>query len=154
MKQVTILAFALASVASPLLAESHASGDPEAGEKVFRQCRACHSIQDADGNDIQKGGRVGPNLYGVAGRTAGTYEDFSYSDSMIAAGEAGLAWDEAHIVPYAQDPTGFLKEYLDDSSARGKMVFKARKEEDALNVWAYLVSVGPEMEMTEPEASD
>ncbi|BBU55388.1 hypothetical protein KU6B_16530 [Mameliella alba] len=105
-----------------------------------------------EGDEIQKGGKVGPNLYGVAGRTAGTYEDFNYSDSMVAAGEAGLAWDEEHFVPYVRNATDFLKDYLDDSSARGKMTFRARSDEDAANVWAYLVSVGPEPEMDEASA--
>lgn len=154
MRLLPILALVFSSASTLALAGSHVSGNAEDGEKVFRQCRSCHSITDADGNDIQKGGRVGPNLYGVAGRTAGTYEGFKYSDSMVAAGEAGLAWDEEHFTPYVQDPTGFLRDYLDDSSARGKMTFKARKEQDALDVWAYLVSVGPEMDMEESDATN
>ncbi|MFW2542914.1 c-type cytochrome [Primorskyibacter sp. 2E107] len=144
MNKNVVAMVALISSSTAAFAESHASGDPAEGEKVFRQCRSCHMIQDADGNDIQKGGQVGPNLYGVAGRTAGSVDDFRYSDAMVAAGEAGLAWDEEHFVPYVQDATGFLREYLDDSSARGKMTYRVRKEEDAINVWAYLVSVGSE----------
>ncbi len=140
--------FLLAGIAGLCLmapmATAQDMGDAAAGEKTFRQCVACHSITDADGNDIAKGGRVGPNLYGVVGRTAGTWEDFSYSDSMVAAGEAGLEWNEENFAVYVQDPTAFLREYLDDKSARGKMTFKLRKAEDAPDIWAYLKSVGPE----------
>lgn len=142
MKTNVIAMIALFSASTTAFAESHASGDPAEGEKVFRQCKSCHSIQDADGNDIQKGGKVGPNLYGVAGRTAGSVDGFGYSKFMVAAGEAGLTWDEEHFVPYVQDATGFLRDYLDDKSARGKMTYRVRKEDDAINVWAYLVSVG------------
>jgi cytochrome c len=129
------------------LAGGHATGDAAAGEKTFNQCKACHSITDADGNDIVKGGKTGPNLWGLPGRTAGAEADFGkYKDSIVAAGEKGLVWDEAHFVTYVQDPNAFLKEYLDDSKARSGMAFRARKEEDALNVWAYIASVSPEPE--------
>ena len=103
------------------------------------------SARPADGNDIVKGGKTGPNLWGLPGRTAGADADFGrYKDSIVAAGEAGLTWDEAHFVTYVQDPNAFLKEYLDDPKARSGMAFRARKEEDALNVWAYIASVSPE----------
>ncbi|MEY8843004.1 cytochrome c family protein, partial [Cribrihabitans sp. XS_ASV171] len=121
MKLTIVAAFAAVTTAGTVFAQEAPSGDAEAGEKVFRQCRSCHMITDAEGNDIQKGGKTGPNLYGVVGRTAGTYEDFRYSDDMVAAGEAGLVWNEADFVTYVQDATEFLRAYLDDSSARGKM---------------------------------
>ena len=141
LKYATILT--AAALATPAFADDHASGDAEAGEQAFRQCKACHMITDADGNDIVRGGRVGPNLYGIVGRTAGAVEDFRYSDLLVAAGEQGLAWDEETFVAYVQDPTGWLQDYTGDNG-RGKMTYKVRKEEDAVNVWAYLASVGPE----------
>ena len=134
--------------AAPALAEGHASGDAAAGEKAFRQCQSCHSITGAEGNDIVKGGKTGPNLYGLPGRTAGTEEGFGkYKASIMAAGEAGLVWDEEHFVRFVQDPNTFLKEYLDDGKTRAGMAFRVRKEEDAANIWAYIASVSPEPEM-------
>ena len=65
--------------------------------RIFNKCKTCHAITAADGTVIQKGGKVGPNLYGVVGRQAGTYPDFKYGPSMVAAGEKGLVWDEAKI---------------------------------------------------------
>ena len=122
-------------------------GDPEAGEKAFRQCKNCHTIESADGEAINRGGKNGPNLWGVVGRTAGTEEDFGrYSDSMIAAGEAGLEWDFEHFEIYVQDATAFLRDYLGDDKARGAMTFKLKKAEEAADIWAYLQSVGPEEE--------
>jgi cytochrome c len=144
LKFLTILA--AATVATPVLAQEAASGDPEAGEKAFRQCKACHMIVDDEGNNIVRGGRVGPNLYGIVGRTAGAVEDFRYSGLLTAAGEQDLAWDEETFVAYVQDPTGWLKEYTGEDG-RGKMSYRVRKEEDAVNVWAYLASVGPDESM-------
>ncbi|SDJ29121.1 c-type cytochrome [Lutimaribacter saemankumensis] len=140
----TFLALSTAAYAG-----GHATGDAEAGEKEFRKCKSCHMIQNADGEDVVRGGRTGPNLWGVVGRTAGTYEDFRYSDSMVAAGEAGLVWSEEEFVKYVQDPTAYLRDYLDDDSARGKMSYKLRDVEDAANIWAYLASVSPEPEAKE-----
>ncbi len=134
-------------IAVPAFAGGHASGDATAGEKAFNQCKACHAIVDADGNDIVKGGKTGPNLYGLPGRTAGTQADFGkYKDAIVAAGEGGLVWDEANFVAYAQDPNAFLKEVTGDSKARSGMAFRVRKEDDALNLWAYIASVSPEPE--------
>src|SRR6056297_3436074 len=137
---------AAVTMATPVLADDHASGDPEAGEKAFRQCKACHMIVDNEGNNIVRGGRVGPNLYGIVGRTAGSVEDFRYSGLLETAGDQGLAWDEESFVAYVQDPTDWLKEYTGEDG-RGKMSYRVRKEEDAVNVWAYLASVGPDESM-------
>jgi cytochrome c len=118
-----------------------AAGDPAAGETVFNKCKACHSIVGPDDVAIQRGGKVGPNLYGVVGRQAGTYPDFRYSPSMVEAGEKGLVWDDATLAEYVQDPTKFLKTYLDDPSAKGKMIFKLTSGME--DVVAYLKSVAP-----------
>ncbi len=131
-------------LAAPCAMAQDAGGDPAAGEKDFNQCKTCHSITDADGNDIVKGGKVGPNLYGVVGRQAGTWDDFKYSEYMVAAGESGLEWNLEDFTVYVQDPTAFLRDYIDDPKARGKMTFKLTKAEKAPDIWAYLVSVGPE----------
>lgn len=145
MKKTFATAIVTGMLALPAFAGGHASGDAGAGEKVFNQCKACHSIVSADGETIVRGGKTGPNLWGLPGRTAGTEADFGrYKDSIVAAGEAGLAWDEEHFVSYVQDPTAFLKDYLDDPKARSGMAFKIRSEEDAANVWAYIASVSPE----------
>lgn len=144
MKHLAATALGLALLGAPAFADGHASGDAEAGAKVFNKCKACHMIADAEGNDIVKGGRTGPNLYGVYTRVAGT-ADFRYGDSIVQAGEAGLAWNEEEFVKYVADPKKYLAAYLDDKRAKSKMSFKLRDETDAADVWAYLVSVGPEV---------
>lgn len=147
MRLFAATALGMALAAAPAFADEHASGDAQAGEKVFNKCKACHVITDADGETIVKGGRTGPNLYGIYNRTAGSVEDFRYGDSLVEAGENGLEWNEEEFAGYVADPKGFLAEYNDDTRARSKMSFKLRDDEEAKNVWAYLVSVGPEVEM-------
>ena len=140
MKFTMAAAFAAASLATAAFAE----GDAAKGEKTFNKCKSCHTIASDDGDVIVKGGRTGPNLYGIIGRRAGSVEDFRYGDDLVAAGEAGLVWDEDTFEAYVKDPKKFLAEYLDDSGARSKMSFRLR--DDAEDVYAYLVSVGPAAE--------
>jgi cytochrome c len=131
-----------------------AAGDAAAGEKTFKQCQTCHVVQAADGTLLAgKAGKTGPNLFGVIGRKAGSYPDFKYGDSMVAAGEKGLMWNEADFSKYVADPTAFLKEYTGDAKARGKMSFKLKKPEDAANVWAYFMTLMP-ADGAEPAATD
>ncbi|MCI2394190.1 cytochrome C [Aliiroseovarius sediminis] len=118
-----------------------AEGDVEKGENDFKKCKACHMIVDDEGEKLFKGGRTGPNLYGILGRQAGTIEDFKYGDSIIAAGEAGLVWTEELLMDYIKDPKTFLKEQLDDPKAKSKMTFKWGKPEDLV---AFLATFSPE----------
>ena len=120
----------------------YAEGDAEAGKKTFNKCKSCHQIAEPAGEAIIKGGKTGPNLYSITGRTAGTVEGFKYGDSIVAAGENGLVWDEENFVAYAQDPKTFLKDYLGETSAKSKMTFKLKKGGE--DVYAYIVSVSGE----------
>lgn len=140
MRFTAIAALAAATLAAP----AWAAGDVEAGKKVFNQCSTCHVVADAAGEVLAgRNAKTGPNLYGVIGRQAGSYPEFKYSDDMIAAGAKGLAWDEATFVEYVQGPTAFLKTYLDDPKAKGKMQYQLKKAADAENVYAFLVSLAP-----------
>ncbi|MEM1064325.1 MAG: cytochrome C [Pseudomonadota bacterium] len=152
MNKLSIAAAITLLGAAPAFAEGHASGDAAAGEQAFSQCQTCHVVVDAEGNTLAgRNARTGPNLYAVSGKQAGIVEGFRYSDSIVEAGEAGLVWDEENFVAYVQDPTGFLREYLDDNRARGKMAYKVREEADAVNLYAYLASLAP-IEGAEGEA--
>lgn len=134
------------ATAAVMLAGSGAAfaQDAAAGEKEFNKCKSCHMIVAADGTEIVKGGRTGPNLWNIIGRKAGTVEDFRYGDSLVAAGEAGLVWNEETFVAYVQDPKGFLEEYLGDSGARSKMSYRLRSGME--DVYAYLLTVSPDAE--------
>ncbi len=129
-------------LALPVFAESHSMGDAAAGEKSFGKCKSCHMIVDDADEVFQKGGKTGPNLFGVIGRTAGSVEDFRYGDDLVAAGEAGLVWEEATLAQYVADPREFLRSYLDDPKAKSKMSFKLKKGGE--DVSAYLATFSPE----------
>jgi len=125
------------------MADGHAaSGDAAAGESIFKRCQSCHVVKN-DAGDVLAGraAKTGPNLYGIAGRTAGTIEDFKYSKSLQAANEAGIVFDEATFVAYVQAPTDYVKEATGTDSGRSKMANQRIKEDDLVNLYAYLVSL-------------
>jgi cytochrome c len=131
-------ALALAAVLAvpPALARA---GDPAVGEAEFRQCRSCHMVVSPAGETFQRGGRVGPNLFGVAGRRAGTADGFRYSPALVAAGQAGLVWTEEAFVAYVADPTGFMRRHTGDSSIRSPMNFQSQT--GVADIFAYLQSL-------------
>jgi len=58
-----------------------ASTSSSDGAKIFKKCAACHSI--AQGGD----NKIGPALWGVIGRKAGSVSDYKYSKAMTAHGK-------------------------------------------------------------------
>ena len=108
-----------------------AAGDAGKGEKVFKKCKACHSL-DAGKN------KVGPSLAGIVGRKAGGAAKYTYSKGMKAAAAKGLTWDEESLNKYISNPKNFLREYLGDKKAKSKMTFKLKKDGDRDNVVAFL----------------
>jgi cytochrome c len=58
-----------------------ASASAAEGAKVFKKCAACHSIAENGGN------KIGPALWGVLGRPAGSIPDYKYSKAMAARGK-------------------------------------------------------------------
>lgn len=126
MKTFLAASATLLALSLPALAE----GDAAKGEKEFKKCKACHMIE-SDSETIVKGGKTGPNLYGIIGRTAGSVEEFKYSDGLAAKGAEGLVWDEAGLAAFITDPSEYL-------GSRSKMTFKLRKGAD--DVAAYLAT--------------
>ena len=58
--------------------ELFASASAADGAKVFKKCAACHSITQGGKN------KIGPALWGVIGRQAGSVSDYKYSKAMSA----------------------------------------------------------------------
>lgn len=114
-------------LAAIVLSSPAFAGDAAKGEADFKKCKACHAITAADGTEIVKGGKTGPNLFGVIGRQIGTYPDFKYGESTVAAGADGTVWDEVSVVAYLADPAAWLKEKTGDDAAKSKMTFKLPK---------------------------
>ncbi|WP_084667918.1 c-type cytochrome [Nioella nitratireducens] len=139
------LTFATAILAAPMaFADGHGdmSGDPEAGAEAFNTCITCHVVRNPAGEVLAgRNGRVGPNLYGLPGRTAGSVEDFRYSPLMQAAHDAELVWTEEHFVSYVPNASAFLTEFTGERG-RSTMTPQPRiSEEDAANIYAFLASL-------------
>lgn len=135
MKRILTTAAALIALSAP----AFAADDIEQGEKDFKKCKACHGIVDPDGEAIVKGGKTGPNLWGVVGRQAGTSEDFvgKYTDEMVALGEGGLIWNAEELAKYIPN----AKEYIG-----AKTSMTPQKLKDVTDVIAYMAQFGPEAE--------
>lgn len=100
----------------------------EAGEKVFKKCKACHTA-DEGGKD-----KTGPLLWGVVGRPAASREGFKYSEAMRA--RAGEPWDAEALKAFLTKPKDFVPGTL--------MSFAGlKKEKDILNVIAWLGQQSP-----------
>lgn len=108
------------ALASPAIAQ----GDAANGEKVFRKCQACHTVEEGKN-------KVGPSLYNVIGRKAGSLEGFRYSSAMEEYGAAGQVWDEETLNAYLEAP----KQVVEGT----KMAFAGlKKAEDREDVISYL----------------
>ena len=132
LRLVPLLALALAA---PALA-----ADPAEGEENFKKCKSCHSIIAPDGTEIQKGGKTGPNLWGIVGKPVASSPDFKYGEGILAAQAKGVVWDEAQITTYLADPNAWVKTASGDDAAKSKMTFKLPKPEDAADMAAYLAT--------------
>jgi len=77
-----------------------ASASVADGEKIFKKCVACHSIT--------KGGRnkIGPALWGVLGRKAGSVSDYKYSKAMAAHGKS---WSFKEMNGFLIKPKDWIK---------------------------------------------
>lgn len=118
------MTFKLLPVLAVVLAGPAFAADPARGEADFKKCKSCHSITAADGTEIQKGGKTGPNLWGIIGKPVASNPDFKYGAGILAAKAAGAVWDEAAIATYLADPTAWVKTASGDDSAKSKMSFK------------------------------
>lgn len=128
---------ALTFMAFTTAASVHAegAGDPIAGKELFRNCLGCHQLKSPDGDIIRKGGRAGPNLYGIVGRPAGDVDAYRFSAGFNALNESGLKWDEASLTAFITNPNVYLKETLGPGH-RSKMPFALPK--GAGDIAAYL----------------
>ena len=70
------------------------------GAKVFKKCTACHSIAEGGGN------KIGPALWGVLGRPAGSIPDYKYSKAMAAHSKN---WSFEEMNGFLIKPKGWIK---------------------------------------------
>ncbi len=82
------------------------------GEKLASSCMACHSMAGENH-------KIGPSLAGVYGRKATFWDNYQYSDALIAS---NLVWTEETLKPFLIDPqslvpgTNMVNNNLDEAS--------------------------------------
>ena len=115
---------ALSFVAALAVASGPALACPDAakGKKVFAKCKACHAL--ARGKN-----KIGPSLYGVFGRKAGTAPGFKRYSPAIK--KSGIVWNAETLDKYLTKPRDFIK--------GNRMPFAGlQKKADRDNLIAYL----------------
>jgi len=125
-----VLALAVAGMVAFASGSALADGDAKKGAKVFKKCKSCHTIEQGGKN------KVGPNLFGVVGKSGGSAEGYKYSKGYLAAAPS-LTWDDAALMEYLMDPSKYLSSKA-GKKVKSKMTFKLKKEQDRKNVIAYL----------------
>lgn len=101
-----------------------AAADASKGEKLFRQCSACHKIDDGANG-------TGPHLFGIVGRAAGAVGGFGYSGSLVAVVDS---WTPEHLNEFIANPKGY--------APGTKMSYNGMKKvEDRANLIAWLDSL-------------
>jgi cytochrome c len=120
----TIVAVGLAGSPGTAAAE----GDAGNGEKLFKRCAVCHTAADGAAN------KIGPNLFGVFGSTAGSRATgFNYSPALAAS---GIVWTEQTLDVWLARPR--------DLVAKTRMSFPGFKEPtERADVIAYLKTLAP-----------
>ncbi len=99
-----------------------ALADINHGEKVFKKCSACHSIEAGGGNNI------GPALYNVVGRKIAAIEDYKYSKALMSYEKN---WTFEELNGFLIKPQKWIK--------GTKMAYAGlRKEKDRASVILYL----------------
>ena len=99
-----------------------ALGDVNSGEKIFKKCAACHSIN--------KGGahKIGPALYNVVGRKIGGEAEYKYSKALV---KYDKDWNFEELNGFLIKPSKWIK--------GTKMAYAGlRKEKDRASVIKYL----------------
>ena len=97
-------------------------GDVASGEKIFKKCAACHSINKGGKN------KIGPALYNVVVRTVGSLDDYKYSKTLASYGKQ---WTYEELNGFLQKPASYLK--------GTKMSYAGlRKEKDRASIIKYL----------------
>jgi len=106
-------------------ADVFAVADAGAGERLWRQCQACHKLESGANG-------TGPYLHSVVGRDVGAADGYSYSSAM--AGFGGQ-WTPENLNGFLESPSG----YMDGT----KMNYRGMSDvEDRANLIAYLATIG------------
>jgi cytochrome c len=114
MRRTVIAGLLLVGFANAALA-----ADSAAGQKIFKtQCGICHAVVAGES-------RIGPTLFGVVGRPAGSVPGFNYTADHK---KLGVTWDAANLDKYVANPramvpdTSMVYAGLKDDAERADLV--------------------------------
>lgn len=106
-------------------ADLYAAADAGAGERLWRQCAACHKLDGTDG--------VGPHLNGVVDRAKASVAGFAYSDAALS--QSGDVWSPENLQAFLESPRNYMP--------GTKMTYNGMRDiEDRANLIAYLSGTG------------
>ena len=92
------------------------------GEKVFKKCAACHSINKGGKN------KIGPKLYNIVGRSTGAVDDYKYSKALATYNKD---WTVEELNGFLIKPSSWIKV--------NKMGFRGLKDDkDRASIILYL----------------
>ncbi len=101
-----------------LLLEASAEG----GERVAKQCAACHNFVQGGANQL------GPNLWGVLGRDIASKDGFSYSAAL--SGKEG-EWTYEKMYAFLENPSEW-------APGTAMNYVGLRRQRDRVNILAYM----------------
>ncbi len=122
-----LIAIAIATLALRAAPSWAIAADAAAGAELFKsRCGICHSPEPGTN-------KVGPSLFNVVGRPAGSIPDFSYSD---ANRHSGIVWNTTALDRYLTAPQAMVP--------GTKMTFPGLKDDlQRAAVIAYLSTLRP-----------
>ena len=88
------------ALALALSSQAHAANSAHGAAIFNATCGVCHMARgDASRADLAT--RIGPNLWGVVGRKAGTSKGYAYSYAMRSS---GITWTDDQLRRYIAEP--------------------------------------------------
>jgi cytochrome c len=113
--------------AAIMLSASSSTTQETPGQLVFNNaCRTCHTIKEGDN-------RLGPSLYKIVGRKAGSLRNYGYSSAMKGA---DFVWDEAKLDQFIANPEQIVP------GNNMKPFSGLASADDRAKVIAFLISLG------------
>lgn len=116
--------------------QAMAVAEASAGQGLYAQCRACHSLDEGRNG-------VGPYLHNVMGRDIASVDAFNYSGAL----PEDEVWQPANLNAFLENPRGWAP---GTSMAYAGM----RNKQDRANLIAYLIDQSPDFDYTPPEVEE